>query len=163
VNWPEVGSKHKRILLVDDNPADLELARYAFEEAGVPPDHIDVTRDGEEALAYLRRQGPYAGRTTPNPTLVLLDVNMPRLNGLETLQRLKADPALQTLPVVMLTTSSHAEDMERSYRHGANAYVVKPVDLAAFLEVARTLRAFWMHTNAAFFPARLATRAGVQP
>ena len=145
---------------MDDNPADLELARYAFEEAGVPPGDIDVVRDGEEALDYLRRQGAYASRATPHPTLVLLDVNMPRLNGVETLQRLKADPALQTLPVVMLTTSGHAEDVERSYRSGANGYVVKPVDLAAFLEVARSLRAFWLNINAACTVPRSAVPAG---
>ncbi|SMB80254.1 response regulator [Deinococcus hopiensis] len=160
MNASAAGPNPKRLLLVDDNPADLELARYAFEEAGVDASNIDMVRDGEEALQYLRRQGDYAGRITPHPTLVLLDVNMPRLNGVETLQRLKADPILQTLPVVMLTTSGHAEDMERSYRHGANGYVVKPVDLAAFLEVARTLRAFWMNINLAYTSPRSATPAG---
>lgn len=137
-----------RLLVVDDSRADLELTRLVFEEAGLSSAQLDLVHSGEDALAYLCRHGPYAGRPTPQPALILMDVNMPGLDGVGTLRRIKHDPALQHLPVVMLSTSSDEEDMARSYRAGANGYVVKPSRLDTFFHVAQALRAFWVDTNA---------------
>ena len=129
------------ILMVEDNPGDVILTQEAFEEARVR-NRLHVVEDGVEALAFLRREGRFAG--TPRPDLILLDLNLPRVGGLEVLETLKNDPELKTIPVVVLTTSRAEEDVLRSYRSHASCYVVKPVDLEKFIDVVRSLEGFWL-------------------
>ncbi len=129
-----------RILLVEDNAGDVRLTREALTEAKVT-NTLAVARDGVDALAMLRREGAYAGE--PRPDLILLDLNLPRMNGREVLAVLKADPDLQRIPVVMLTTSDAERDVLAAYDLGVNAYVVKPVDLERFFRVIESLDGFW--------------------
>jgi two-component system, response regulator len=137
----------KPILLVEDTPDDAELTTMALKQSGLVNDVI-VVEDGLEALDYLFGQGRYAGRDlTSTPALVLLDIKMPRLDGIEVLQRLRADPRTHLLPIVMLTTSTEEVDLVRSYESGANAYVHKPVSLVQFHEAVRQLGLFWIVTN----------------
>src|SRR2546430_17647521 len=117
----------EKILLVEDNPKDLELALTALEDCHLA-NELAVTRDGAEALDYLRRQGAFATRPDTLPVVVLLDLKLPKLNGLEVLARIRADTALKQLPVVVLTSSREEPDLERRYELGVNAYIVKPVD-----------------------------------
>jgi len=135
----------KRLLLVDDNSADAELARLAFEAAGLTS--YDVVDSGREALDYLFRTGRYAARVTGQPSLILLDLKMPGLHGLDVLRHVKGDARFAMLPVVIFTTSTKPEDIEASYREGANGYLVKPVSYDAFVQVVRGLQAFWMTHN----------------
>lgn len=130
-----------RILLVEDNAGDVRLTREALTEAKVT-NTLAVARDGVDALAMLRREGAYAGE--PRPDLILLDLNLPRMNGREVLAVLKADPDLQRIPVVMLTTSDAERDVLAAYDLGVNAYVVKPVDLERFFRVIESLDGFWL-------------------
>jgi CheY-like chemotaxis protein len=127
------------LLLVEDNPADVRLAAELLRPGGT---RLHVVADGTEALAFLRRLGPWAG--APRPDLVLLDLNLPRRHGLEILQEIKADPTLVGIPIVVLTTSDSAADVERCYASGAAAYVVKPLGLAEFREVIRAIESFWL-------------------
>lgn len=137
----------KPILLVEDTPDDAELTVMALRQSGLLNDVI-VVDDGLEALDYLFGEGRYAGRDlTSTPALVLLDIKMPRLDGIEVLQRLRADPRTRLLPIVMLTTSTEDVDLVRSYESGANAYVHKPVSLVQFQEAVRQLGLFWILTN----------------
>jgi two-component system, response regulator len=137
----------KPILLVEDMPDDAELTVMALKQSGLV-NEIVVVEDGLEALDYLFRQGKHAGRKGADiPALVLLDVKMPRLDGIEVLQRLRADPRTRLLPIVMLTTSNEEIDLLRAYESGANAYVRKPVDLSHFQEAVRQLGLFWILTN----------------
>ncbi|MEW6422784.1 MAG: response regulator [Deinococcota bacterium] len=129
------------ILLVDDSEPDVLLTREAFEDARVP-NRVHVVRDGVEALRFLRREGEYAGATRPD--VILLDINMPRKNGLEVLSEVKADHDLATIPVVMLTTSESDEDVRASYARHASGYVVKPVGFENFLSAIRAFEDFWM-------------------
>jgi two-component system, chemotaxis family, response regulator Rcp1 len=129
------------ILLVEDNPADARLTREVF-EGGRLSTHLNVVSDGEQALAFLRREGIY--ETAPRPKLVLLDLNLPRKNGLEVLDEMRADAALAVIPVIMLTSSSARHDVEAAYAHGANAFVVKPQDLDSFMDLIGTIRGFWL-------------------
>jgi len=129
------------ILLVEDSPSDVRLTREALKEAKVV-NMLHVAQDGIEALDFLRKQGEYAGR--PSPDLILLDLNLPRKDGREVLAEIKEDEKLKRIPVVVLTTSRAEEDVVRSYNLHANAYVTKPVDLTQFLEVIRTIEAFWL-------------------
>lgn len=134
------------ILLCEDNEIDVELTLNAlagFCEGG----HVDVVRDGVEALDYLYRRDNYAGRSTERPLLVLLDVKMPRVDGLEVLRTIKNDAQLKSTPVVMLTSSRQEIDLVESYEGGANAYVVKPVEFAKFAEVVRETGQFWTRVN----------------
>ncbi len=134
------------ILLCEDNQIDAELTLNAlaqFRENG----QVDVARDGVEALDYLYRRKKYAGRTAETPVLVLLDVKMPRMDGLEVLRTIKKDPQLKNIPVVMLTSSRQEIDLVESYEGGANAYVVKPVDFEKFAEVVRETGQFWTRVN----------------
>lgn len=133
------------VLLVEDNPADIVLTEEAF-ALGASPSTLRSASDGEEALTVLR--GP-AGEL---PDLILMDVNMPRLGGLETLAQLKADPDLRHIPVVMLTTSSDPRDIDQAYALGANAFVTKPVNLPDFLQVVEQLLSFW--SSLATLPSR---------
>lgn len=117
------------ILLVEDSEPDIILTQEAFAEAGVT-NNLYVTRDGVEALEFLRREGPYG--LAPRPDVILLDINMPRMNGLEVLSVIKHDPSLMTIPIIMLTTSAADEDILRSYQAHAASYVVKPIEFDTF-------------------------------
>ncbi len=131
------------ILLVEDNPADVRLTREVLKEGAEGLRHrLHVVEDGTQALAFLRREEGYRG--VPRPDLILLDLNLPRKDGREVLEEIKADPDLCSIPVVVLTTSRSEEDVLRSYQLHANCYVTKPVDLDQFLEVVQTIRAFWL-------------------
>jgi CheY-like chemotaxis protein len=135
-----MGSDPIEILLVEDNEDDIVLIEEAFAEAKLM-NVIFKVRDGEGALAYLRQEGPYANMRRPG--LVLLDINMPRKNGFEVLQAMKAYPLLDALPVVMLTTSDREEDIVRSYTHGASSYIRKPVRLEQFIQVVKNFEVYW--------------------
>jgi CheY-like chemotaxis protein len=134
------------ILLVEDDSHDVELALAAFEDAGLESEVI-VARDGQEALDWLFRQGPFASRAGLCPGLVLLDIKLPKVNGLQVLERLKAQPMLRRIPVVMLTSSREERDLLESYDLGVNAYVVKPVGFADFARTLRETCSFWMTVN----------------
>ena len=129
------------ILLVEDNPGDVRLTREALRDAKVG-NHLSVAMDGAEAMAMLRREGAHARAARPD--LILLDLNLPRKSGREVLEEIKGDPALQQIPVVILTTSQAEQDILESYRLRANAYVTKPVDLEQFLRVVRSIEQFWL-------------------
>jgi CheY-like chemotaxis protein len=134
------------VLFVDDSPRDTELALSAFEEYHLG-NEVVVARDGAEALDYLYRRGPFAGRAEGQPTLILLDLKMPRVDGLEVLRQIKGDPALKAIPVVVMTSSREEQDLLSSYRLGANAYVVKPVKFQEFVEAVRSVGHFWFVLN----------------
>ncbi len=141
------GDMLEPILLVEDDPRDLELTLLALGKSNLA-NEVVTARDGAEALDYLHRRGAYAGRPPGNPALVLLDVKLPKLDGIEVLERMRADADLRTIPVVMLTTSSEEQDILRSYEFGANAYVVKPVAFAEFVAAVQALGVFWAVLNA---------------
>jgi CheY-like chemotaxis protein len=137
----------KLILLVEDNGSDEKLALLAFKRSGVPCE-IDVTRDGAEALDYLFATGAHHSRDPmARPALILLDLKLPKISGLEVLRRIRAAPETRLLPVVILTASREDEDLTRAYSLGVNAYLRKPVDFAEFQEVAKALGAFWLRFN----------------
>ena len=137
----------KVILLVEDNPTDEKLTVRAFQRCNVA-NEIVVVRDGAEALDYLFGSGSYAGRDTQSlPAVVLLDLKLPRVDGLEVLRRIRAEEGTKLLAVVVLTASKEEEDIVRSYSLGANAYVRKPVDFAQFVEATNTLGVFWLLLN----------------
>jgi CheY-like chemotaxis protein len=129
------------VLLVEDDPGDVLMTREAFEHHKLR-NVLDVVTDGEQALQFLRRSGDYAG--APRPGLILLDLNLPRLDGLEVLAEIKADPVLKVIPVVILTTSQAQQDVLRSYALHANAYVSKPVDFERFMEAIRQIDNFFV-------------------
>ena len=129
------------VLLVEDDPGDVLMTKEAFEHYKLR-NVLHVVTDGEQALHFLRRTGGYAD--APRPGLILLDLNLPRLDGLEVLAELKADPALKVIPVVILTTSQAQQDVLRSYALHANAYVSKPVDFETFMEVIRQIDNFFV-------------------
>ena len=136
----------KRILLVDDNLRDVDLTLAALAEHHLA-NEVVVARDGVEALDYLLRRGAHAGRDDSQPVVVLLDIKMPRLNGLEVLRQIKTDPVLKCLPVVMLTSSKEEPDLAACYELGVNAYVVKPVDFDQFVGAVKQVGAFWAVLN----------------
>jgi two-component system response regulator len=137
----------KIILLVEDNASDEKLTLLAFRACGVA-NQIEVVRDGAEALDYLFATGRHAGRATSAlPAVVLLDLQLPKIDGLEVLRRLRADPRTRVLPVVILTSSKQDEDVIRGYDLGANGYVRKPVEFSRFAETAKTLGLFWLLMN----------------
>ncbi|MBX3224943.1 MAG: response regulator [Labilithrix sp.] len=137
----------KMILLVEDNEADEKLTIRALKKSNIA-NEVVVARDGEEALDYLFGTGAHAGRdTSAVPALTLLDLNLPKLGGLDVLRRMRADDRTRRLPVVMLTSSREDEDVIRSYDLGANAYVRKPVDFGQFAEATKTLGLFWLLLN----------------
>src|SRR6185295_15712446 len=125
-------SELKRVLLAEDSPKDVELTLAALDEHHLA-NEVVVVHDGAEAMEYLTRTGRFASRAPGNPAVVLLDLKMPKVDGLEVLRRMRADQALRTIPVVMLTSSREEKDLVESYRLGANAYVVKPVAFEAFM------------------------------
>jgi two-component system response regulator len=136
------------ILLVEDNPDDAELALRAFKKSNIQ-NEVVVADDGVMALEYLFATGRFADRKPGLPEVVLLDLNLPKLDGLEVLRRLRADERTKRLPVVVLTSSSEEQDILRSYELGANSYVRKPVDFGQFLEAARQLGLYWLVLNQA--------------
>lgn len=141
---PSAPPKRIVIVMADDDHEDREFAREAFEESRLANDFRTVD-DGVELLEYLRREGAYADPgAAPRPGLILLDLQMPRLDGFETLARIRADPSLSRIPVVVMTTSGADEDIARSYDAGANSYVRKPVTFEGLLEAIRTLGRYWL-------------------
>ena len=138
--------KEKSILLVEDNPDDEELTIRCLRKASID-NEIHVMRDGSEALDFLFGEGEYAGRGGALPGLVLLDLKLPKLNGIDVLNRMRQDPRTRLVPVVVLTSSSEEEDMLSSYRSGANSYVRKPVDYDDFVDAVTQLGVFWILHN----------------
>jgi CheY-like chemotaxis protein len=136
----------KRILLVEDSANDVELVLEALSENHLA-NEVVVVRDGEEALNYLHRRGIFRLRAEGLPAVVLLDLKLPKVDGLEVLSHLKSDPVLKVLPVVILTSSREEQDLVRGYSLGTNAYVVKPVDFHEFLSVIKELGLFWAVVN----------------
>lgn len=134
-------ARRLRLLLVDDNPGDVRLTREALKESALPSS-LSVVSDGEQALAFLRRLGPHAD--APRPDLVVLDLNLPRVDGRQVLAALAADPALKDIPVVVLTTSKADREALRAYEGPRYRYVVKPRELGEFVAVVRGLGDFWM-------------------
>lgn len=129
------------ILLVEDNPGDVELTMEALKEGRVA-NRLHVCEDGVDALAYLRREGKYADSARPD--LILLDLNLPKMDGREVLSEIKKDPSLKQIPVVILTTSEAEQDIGKSYELHANCYICKPVDLEQFIRVVRSIDEFWL-------------------
>ena len=138
----------KRILYAEDSAADVELTLAALAEHNLA-NEVDVVSDGAEALEYLYRRGRFAGRNNGNPAVVLLDLKMPKVDGLEVLRQVKGDPQLRAVPVVIMTSSREERDLVESYRLGVNAYVVKPVDFQKFIESIRQIGFFWAIINEA--------------
>jgi len=136
----------KHILLAEDNGHDVELTLAAMRENNVANDII-VTRDGAQALDYLHRRNGYADRPPGHPAVVLLDLKMPKVDGIEVLRQIKSDPVLKAIPVVILTSSREEQDLVSSYGLGVNAYVVKPVDFPEFLNAVKLLGGFWAVLN----------------
>ena len=137
----------KTILLVEDNPNDEELTLRALRKASIA-NEVFVARDGQEALDFLFGEGKYAGREpTTMPAVVLLDLKLPKLDGIDVLQRIRADPRTKLVPVVVLTSSSEDEDMVRSYQSGANSYVRKPIEFSAFANAVTQLGMYWVLIN----------------
>jgi len=134
-------NKPIEILLVEDNPADIRLAKEALRDGKVM-NNLSVVTDGVEALNFMSQTGKYSD--APLPELILLDLNLPKKNGLEVLQSLKADPELKKIPVVILTTSKAEEDIVKGYNLYANCYITKPIDLKQFLEIIKTIETFWL-------------------
>ena len=136
----------KPILLVEDDKRDLELTLVALERSQLANEVI-VVRDGAQALDYLMREGDFKMREEGNPAVVLLDLKLPKVNGLEVLQRVRATPSLRSMPVVMLTSSQEESDVVKSYELGVNAYVVKPVEFRQFVAAIADLGVFWAVLN----------------
>ena len=134
------------ILLVEDSPRDAEMTLDALAQNNIANEVVHL-RDGADALDYLYRRGEFAGRTNDQPAVILLDLKMPRVDGLEVLRQIKGDPALKTIPVVIMTSSREESDLTQSYALGVNAYVVKPVQFLEFVEAVKQLGAFWAVLN----------------
>ena len=135
------------ILLVEDNPDDVELTLHALERYHVA-NRVHVVRDGAEALDFIFARGPYAERDIKNtPKVILLDLKLPLVSGLEVLKQIKDDPRTQMIPIVVLTSSREERDLVESYRLGTNSYIVKPVDFEQFTEAARQLGLYWLLLN----------------
>ena len=140
--------KLKNILLAEDNPNDAELTITAFSELNLA-NRVDLVVDGVEVLEYLRCEGKFKGRKPEHPAVILLDIKMPRMNGIEVLQIIREDPELKFIPVVMLTSSREEQDLVQTYKLGINAYVVKPVDFSQFVDAVTNLGIFWALVNEA--------------
>ena len=140
----------RAILLIEDNPDDEELTRRAFKTSNIA-NRLIVARDGAEAIDFLSAAGAFAGRgAEDDPCLVLLDLKLPKIGGLEVLQKMRANPRTRTTPVVVLTSSTEEQDVIRSYGLGANSYIRKPVDFTQFMEAVRILGLYWMVLNEPF-------------
>jgi DNA-binding response OmpR family regulator len=142
----EIMEKLGRILMVEDDNNDVDMTMTALEEYNLA-NEVVVTRDGEEALDYLFCRGRYKGRTNENPAVLLLDLKLPKIDGLEVLRQVKSDDTLKMIPVVVLTSSHEEKDMVASYQLGVNAYVVKPVDFHEFVNAIKELGVFWAVIN----------------
>jgi CheY-like chemotaxis protein len=142
----ETMNKLGRILMVEDDPKDVELTLTALEEYNLANEVI-VTRNGEQALDYLYCRGEYKTRSNGNPAVMLLDLKLPKVDGLEVLKQIKSDGELRMIPVVVLTSSKEEKDMVASYKLGVNAYVVKPVDFHEFVNAIKELGVFWAVIN----------------
>jgi CheY-like chemotaxis protein len=138
----------RTILFAEDNPRDVELTLEALGDHNLA-NNVIVVRDGVETMDYLRREGKYKQRKTGNPAVLLLDIKMPRMDGIEVLRAIRNDNKLKMLPVVMLTSSREEQDLIKSYELGVNAYVVKPVDFKEFIEAVKQLGIFWAVINEA--------------
>jgi CheY-like chemotaxis protein len=136
----------KTILLAEDNPKDVELTLEAMAENNLA-NPITAVRDGVEAIEYLRCEGKFLGRNDGNPAFILLDIKMPRMDGIEVLSIIRSDPKLKKIPVVILTSSREEQDIVRSYNLGVNAYVVKPVNFNDFIEAVKQIGVFWALLN----------------
>lgn len=137
----------RQILLVEDNPDDIELTRRAFHRVD-HGDRIDVVTDGAEALDYLFCRGRYAGRVPGRlPDLILLDLRLPRLDGIEVIHRIRSDPRTRLVPIVVLTSSAEEVDLANCYREGANSYLRKPVDFSRMLDLVKSLQEYWLELN----------------
>ena len=136
----------KKILLAEDNPFDLELALAGLAEHRLT-NEVVIARDGAEALDYLKCRGRFADRLPGTPMVILLDLKMPKVDGLEVLRQIRADAALRTIPIVMLTSSREEQDVVESYDLGVNAYVVKPVAFDKFVDLVKQIGLFWVLTN----------------
>ena len=137
----------KTILLVEDNSQDEMLTLRALRKINLA-NQVDVVRDGQQALDYLFREGEFAGRSGPDlPAAVLLDINLPRIGGLEVLERLRTDSRTRMLPIVILTSSDEEQDRFRGYIHGANSFVRKPLDSSKFIETVSRLGVYWLAVN----------------
>jgi CheY-like chemotaxis protein len=136
----------KPILLAEDNPNDAELTLEALADKNLA-NQVILVKDGVEAMEYLRREGQYTTRRPGNPAVVILDIKMPRMDGIEVLRAIRSDPALKLIPVVMLTSSREEQDLIRSYELGTNAYVVKPVKFGEFVDAVKQVGGFWAMLN----------------
>jgi CheY-like chemotaxis protein len=136
----------KRILIVDDSAKDVELVIAALTEKNLA-NEVDVAEDGVEALDYLYKRGKFADFKNGNPAVILLDIKMPRMNGIEVLRHIRTDPKFKFIPVIMVTSSREEKDLVESYKLGANSYVVKPVDIVQFIDAIKTLGQFWAVIN----------------
>jgi CheY-like chemotaxis protein len=136
----------KRILIVDDSPKDVELTIAALTENNLA-NNIIVAEDGEEAIDYLYKRGKFADYEKGNPAVILLDIKMPKMNGIEVLKHIRTSPELKLIPVIMVTSSGEEKDLIDSYNLGANAYMVKPVDIVQFIDAIKTLGQFWAVIN----------------
>jgi CheY-like chemotaxis protein len=136
----------KTILLAEDNPKDVELTMEALSENNLA-NQVVVVKDGVEAMEYLRYEGNYKQRTHENPAVLLLDIKMPRMDGIEVLKAIRSDDKLKTIPVVILTSSREESDLIKSYELGVNAYVVKPVDFKDFIYAVKKIGIFWALIN----------------
>lgn len=130
------------ILLVEDDENDIIITKRAFDRYNLR-NQLYVVRNGEEALEFIYGQGAYENQTLPTPGLILLDINMPRMNGIEVLRKVKNDPEKKRIPVVILTTSRREQDKVESYNLGVNSYIVKPVDFSKFIEAVTTINLYW--------------------
>ncbi len=141
------------ILLVEDNPSDIELALYAFKTNEII-DRVHIVRDGVEALDYIFRNGKYQNRRVQDiPKIILLDLKLPKVSGLEVLKRIKSDEQMKTIPIIALTTSKELSDVSSCYRSGVNSYIVKPVDFDEFAEAIQSIVNYWLILN--HFPKQL--------
>jgi len=136
----------RTILLAEDSPKDVELTLEALTENNLA-NRVTVVKDGVEVMEYLRREGKFKSRNAGNPAVLLLDIKMPRMDGIEVLRTVRSDPALKTLPVVMLTSSREEQDLIKSYELGVNAYIVKPVDFKEFMNAIKLVGVFWAIIN----------------
>jgi len=141
-----MNTKVKRILIVDDSPRDVELILSALSEKNLA-NEVDVTDDGVEALDYLYKRGKFANRENGNPAVILLDIKMPRVDGIEVLRVIRSDARLKLIPVIMVTSSNEEKDLVESYKLGANSYVVKPVDIVQFIDAIKDLGQYWVVIN----------------
>jgi CheY-like chemotaxis protein len=136
----------RTILLAEDNPKDVELTLEALKDHNLA-NRVTAAKDGVEVMEYLRREGKYKSRNAGNPAVLLLDIKMPRMDGIEVLRTIRSDPALKMLPIVMLTSSREEQDLIKSYELGVNAYIVKPVDFKEFMKAIKLVGVFWAIIN----------------